>query len=137
MRTVLRGELARSLAGPEQAEALDGLQAAMAVVEGYAEHVMDAALADESSLDAMRSALARRRHRRGGLGDIIGRALGMGQKLEQYERGKAFCDEVVATDGIGALNRVWDSAKSLPGPTELTDPHAWLERVTTLSPSAL
>ena len=40
---MLRGDLARLLAGPEQARTLDRLQAAMSVIEGHAEHVMDAA----------------------------------------------------------------------------------------------
>ena len=40
---MLHGELPRLLAGPEQARTLDRLQAAMSVIEGHAEHVMDAA----------------------------------------------------------------------------------------------
>ena len=43
VRTILRGDLARLLAGPEQRVTLDRLQAAMSVIEGHAEHVMDAA----------------------------------------------------------------------------------------------
>ena len=58
VRAALRGELARALAGPEQQALLDGLQAAMAVVEGYAEHVMDAAVAGEPEMAGLREAIA-------------------------------------------------------------------------------
>ena len=43
VRSVMHGELPRLLAGPEQARTLDALQATMSVIEGHAEHVMDAA----------------------------------------------------------------------------------------------
>ena len=43
---LLRGELARALADPAQAATLDRLQAAMSVIEGHAEHVMDAGAAE-------------------------------------------------------------------------------------------
>jgi uncharacterized protein (DUF2342 family) len=36
---------------------------------------------------------------------------------------------VVERGGIEALNRVWDSPRSLPTQAELADPDAWLARV--------
>lgn len=129
LRQALRGELARALAGPEQAAALDELQATMAVIEGYAEHVMDAALRGDARMEAMRARLDARRARRGGLGEVIARALGLGQKLRQYELGKGFCDAVAAERGIEGLNAVWDDAGSLPLLQELEDAPAWLDRL--------
>jgi coenzyme F420 biosynthesis associated uncharacterized protein len=119
IREALRGELARSLAGPAQARILDELQATMAVIEGYAEHVMDAAAAADDGLAAMRERMDARRARRAGLADTIARALGLEMKLRQYELGKAWADSVVAKDGIEALNRVWESPDSLPSLAEL------------------
>ena len=129
VREALRGELARALGGPEQAAVVDRLQATMAVIEGHAEHVMDAAAADDPGLAGMRSRLDARRARRGGLGEMIARALGMGMKLRQYELGKAWSDEVVAAAGIDGLNRVWSEPATLPSTDELERPREWIARV--------
>lgn len=125
----LRGELARALAGPEQAAVLDRIQATMSVLEGYAEHVMDAAIAADPELTAMRASLDARRARRSGLGDVIARVLGLGMKLEQYERGKRFCDAIAERAAITGLNRVWDEPAALPSLAELAQPERWLARV--------
>ncbi len=129
LREALRGELARALAGPEQAALVDELQAVMAVIEGYAEHVMDAAAADDDGLAEMRGRMDDRRAQRGGLGELIARALGMGMKLRQYELGKAWSDAVAAEAGIEGLNRVWESPEALPAPAELEAPGDWVARV--------
>ena len=58
----------RVVLGPERRELLDRMQAFMAVLEGYAEHVMDAVGADVlDDLPALRAALERRRRDRSGL----------------------------------------------------------------------
>lgn len=128
-REALRGELTRALAGAEQAARIEELQATMAVIEGYAEHVMDAAARDDPGLAEMRARMDERRARRGGLGDMIARALGIGMKLRQYELGKAWCDEVASATGIEGLNRVWAEPAALPSPAELAAPSDWLARV--------
>ena len=80
---------ARLLADPEQAARLDRLQATMAVIEGHAEHVMDACAADLGpDLTELRRKLDERRERRGGLGEVLARLLGLEAKLRQYELGK-------------------------------------------------
>lgn len=115
--------------GPERREQLDRVQAFMAVLEGYAEHVMDAVGQDVlDDLPALRASLQRRRHARGGLLKLLERLIGMDMKLRQYEQGKAFCDHAVALAGIEGLNRVWDGPASLPSLSELDDPAAWLAR---------
>jgi putative hydrolase len=101
----------------------------MALLEGYAEHVMDAVGAGLlTDLDAMRAAMTRRRTERSGLLRVLEKLIGLDLKLRQYEQGKAFCDAVVARGGIEALNRAWTSPDSLPSFTELDDPHGWLAR---------
>jgi coenzyme F420 biosynthesis associated uncharacterized protein len=128
----LRGDIARTLAGPEQAAILDRIQAAMTVIEGHAEHVMDAAAAEfVPGVEILRERLESRRASRGPLETIIGRILGLDLKLRQYELGKAFCDGVVERGGAGSLNRIWDGPESLPAPDELRRPEAWLERTAT------
>ena len=102
----------------------------MSMVEGHAEHVMDAGAAERGpALDQLRRRLDERRARRGGLGDLIARLLGMDLKLRQYELGKAFCDRVAAEAGPDALRLAWRSPDDLPDLAELEDPKRWLERV--------
>ena len=129
LREVMRGELARALAGPEQAAIIDELQAVMAVVEGHAEHVMDAAAGEDPELARMRRLMTERRSERGGLADVIARILGLGMKLRQYELGKAWADAVTAQAGMDGLNRVWDEPGALPTAHELEHPAGWTRRV--------
>jgi coenzyme F420 biosynthesis associated uncharacterized protein len=115
--------------GPERRAVLDRLQSLMAVLEGYAEHVMDAVGAGViEDLPRLRGALQRRRQERSGLLRVLERVIGMDLKLRQYEQGKAFCDGVVERAGMTALNRVWEGPTRLPTPAELEDPGAWLAR---------
>jgi coenzyme F420 biosynthesis associated uncharacterized protein len=130
VRALIAGELSRLVADPERRRLLDRLQATMSVIEGHAEHVMDAAATDLGpGLAELRRRLEERRSRRGGLGELIARLLGMELKLRQYELGKAFCDRVVAEAGTHALRAVWRSPEALPDLAELESPRDWLERV--------
>ncbi len=130
VRAALRGELARVLADPAQRATLDRMQAVMSVIEGHAEHVMDAAARDHGpGLAELRRRVDERRARRSGLGDVIGRLLGIDLKLRQYELGKAFCDAVVEQAGHDALRLVWRAADDLPDLAELEAPRRWLDRV--------
>ena len=63
LRRILDGELARIFAGEKQGEVMDRMAAVMAVIEGYAEHVMDEASADVPGLDVMRERMDARRAR--------------------------------------------------------------------------
>jgi coenzyme F420 biosynthesis associated uncharacterized protein len=125
------GGLVTLVVGPERRVVLDRMQAFMAVLEGYAEHVMDAVGAELlPDLDRMRSALDKRRRDRSGLLRVFERLIGMELKLRQYEQGKRFCDAVVDAGGIVALNRVWEGPDRMPALAELDDPAGWLARTT-------
>jgi coenzyme F420 biosynthesis associated uncharacterized protein len=120
--------------GEERRGQLEGAQAFMALLEGYAEHVMDAVGADMlSDLETMRAAMERRRHERSGLLRVLEKLIGMDLKLRQYQQGKAFCDAVVARGGIEALNRAWAGPEALPAYAELDDPVGWLARTERLA----
>jgi coenzyme F420 biosynthesis associated uncharacterized protein len=120
--------------GRERRALLESAQAFMALLEGYAEHVMDAVGADLlADLDAMRAAMDRRRTERSGLLRVLERLIGLELKLRQYQVGKAFCDAVVDRGGIAALNRAWGGPESLPTLAELDDPLAWLARTEPLA----
>ena len=123
------GGLAGFAISPERRDLLDRAQAFMALLEGYAEHVMDAVGAELlADVTAMRAALERRRRERSGFLRLLERLIGLDLKLRQYEQGKAFCDAVVGYGGITALNRAWAGPESLPRADELDDALAWLAR---------
>jgi coenzyme F420 biosynthesis associated uncharacterized protein len=128
------GGLVTMVAGPERMAILDRVQATMAVVEGHAEHVMDAVGEDVlPSLPELRSALDRRRREKPPAVRLLERLIGLELKMRQYELGREFCDAVVEQAGIEALNRVWISPEHLPTLPELEAPAAWIERTATPS----
>ena len=108
---------------------LASIQAAMASIEGYAEHVMDAAapLIGEE-VDGLRAQMERRRADRNPLARLLGWLLGMELKMRQYRDGKAFADAVVDAAGIETLNRAWAGPEQLPRHDELADAGRWIER---------
>jgi coenzyme F420 biosynthesis associated uncharacterized protein len=129
VESVRRGELVTLVIGRERRILVDRIQATMAVVEGHAEHVMDAVGAEViPSQAALRAALERRRVDRSGPMRLLERVLGFELKLRQYRDGKRFCDAVVERVGIEGLNRVWSAPHALPTLAELGDPEAWIAR---------
>jgi coenzyme F420 biosynthesis associated uncharacterized protein len=127
--TVREGGVATLVLGPERRAQFDALQALMAVLEGYAEHVMDVVGAQVlDDLPSLRESLDRRRRERSGFMRLLERLIGMDLKLRQYEVGKQFCDGVAARGGIETLNRVWASPQAMPSLDELSDPVAWIAR---------
>jgi len=129
LRSASNGELATLLWNDSQKGLVDRLLAAMTVVEGYAEHVMDAVGHElDPGYAEMRRRLDRDRERRGGLDKLVSKLLGLDMKMAQYVRGKRFCDAVADQAGIRALNTVWSGPEALPTPEELEAPDAWIER---------
>jgi coenzyme F420 biosynthesis associated uncharacterized protein len=130
VETFREGGLAALVQTTEQRALMERVQATMAVVEGYSEHVMDS-LPDHviPDRDALRAAMERRRSSRSAPALAIERLLGFDIKMRQYERGKRFCDAVVSAAGIEVLDRVWEGPGSLPSPRELEQPAEWVGRV--------
>ena len=127
---VREGGLVMLVAGPERQAIIDRVQATMAVVEGHAEHVMDAVGADVlPGLEELRTALDRRRGERSPAIRLLERLMGLDLKLKQYDVGRRFCDAVVEEGGIAALNRVWEAPQAVPTLAELEAPSAWLRRI--------
>jgi coenzyme F420 biosynthesis associated uncharacterized protein len=118
------------LQGPEQRAILDRLLALTTLLEGHADHVMDAV--GPSVVPSVATIRARftSRRRGGGLLDRLLRALlGVEAKVRQYAVGAAFTKAVVAEVGMAGFNTVWTSPDTLPTRAELDDPAQWLRRV--------
>jgi coenzyme F420 biosynthesis associated uncharacterized protein len=127
---LMRGHLFELLTGSGRRATLDRLQAAMSVIEGHAEHVMDACGTElDPRLGELRARLDARRERRRGLADVVARLLGLELKLRQYREGKRFFDTVVDTVGPDGAAAVWSSPEALPDLDEIARPRAWLARV--------
>ena len=123
------GDLISIFTTAAERDTLDRVQAVMAVIEGHAEHVMDAVAPDLlPSLPKLRAALDRRRKSQSGLSRLLAKVLGLELKLRQYEQGKFFCDAIVRAGGTEALVHVFSGPDALPTLAELTDPPAWLAR---------
>jgi coenzyme F420 biosynthesis associated uncharacterized protein len=123
------GDIISLVASEQERATLERMQATMAVLEGHAEHVMDAVGAPLlPSLPKLRAALEARRRSQSAPARLLARLLGLEMKLRQYEQGKRFCDAVVREAGVEALNRVWSGPEMLPSTAELDAPHRWLER---------
>ena len=116
---------------PEQRAVFDRVMALMSLLEGHADHVMDAVgPAVVPSVTTIRASFSERRRKGAGPIDRLVRALlGMEMKLAQYVNGGAFVREAVATVGMAGFNAVWQSPDTLPTRAEIADPAAWVRRV--------
>jgi coenzyme F420 biosynthesis associated uncharacterized protein len=129
-RAALKADLLGMVASEPERAVMDRAQAVMAVIEGHAEHVMDAVAPELlPSLPELRRALDGRRRVQSPFGRLVSRLLGLEMKLKQYERGKIFCDEIVRVSGTNALRHLFSAPEALPTLVEIEDPAAWLRRV--------
>ncbi len=121
----------RIMQSDEQQRALDQLLVLGTLLEGHADHVMDAVgPAVVPSVATIRSRFDERRHRKQSpLQRIVRALLGVDAKIAQYTRGKKFVDEVVSTVGMKRFNAIWTDAETLPLPTEIDEPRRWIDRV--------
>ena len=123
--------LVRAVQSEAQRNALDQLLILGTLLEGHAEHVMDAVgPMVVPSVATIRRRFDERRHRKQPpLQRLLRALLGLDAKLSQYTRGKAFVDHVVGRVGMERFNTVWSGPETLPVPAEIEDPGRWIDRV--------
>lgn len=123
--------LMRAVQAEPQRRALDQLLVLGTLLEGHADHVMDAVgPAVVPTVATIRGRFNQRRQRKQPPVQRILRALlGVDAKISQYTRGKAFVDHVVATVGMERFNTVWSGPETLPLPEEVDEPQRWIDRV--------
>lgn len=121
----------RATRDPKQRQALDNMLALGTLLEGHADHVMDAAGPQVVPTVAdIRAAFDnRRRVQRSPVQRLIRALLGLDVKMSQYLRGKVFVDAVVEQVGMQQFNTVWTDATTLPRLEEIETPQLWVERV--------
>ncbi|MGE5696699.1 MAG: zinc-dependent metalloprotease [Candidatus Sericytochromatia bacterium] len=123
--------LLRALQSDPQRKALDQMLVLGTLLEGHADHVMDAVgPAVVPTVATIRARFdERRRRRQPPLQRLIRALLGFDAKISQYTRGKAFVDAVVARVGMERFNAVWSGPDTLPLPDEIDEPQRWIQRV--------
>lgn len=121
----------RAVQSEPQREALDRLLVLGTLLEGHADHVMDAVgPAVVPSVHLIRSRFDDRRQRKQPpLQRVLRALLGVDAKISQYTRGKAFVDHVVGRVGMARFNAVWTGPETLPLPAEIEKPQQWIDRV--------
>jgi coenzyme F420 biosynthesis associated uncharacterized protein len=123
--------LVRAIQSEPQRQALDQLLVLGTLLEGHADHVMDAVgPVVVPSVATIRRRFDERRHRKQPpLQRLLRALLGLDAKLSQYTRGKAFVDHVVGKVGMERFNTIWSGPDTLPLPAEIEDPQRWIDRV--------
>ena len=124
------GHWLERLMSPAQLETFQRTQALMSLLEGYSNHVMNAA--GERLLPGfsqIHGRFERRNQGRGALERAIMRVTGLDLKMEQYQAGERFVDAVLASRDRAFLNRVWERAEHLPTLDEIRAPATWIARM--------
>ncbi|BBZ02434.1 hydrolase [Mycolicibacterium chitae] len=121
----------RAVQSEPQREALDRLLVLGTLLEGHADHVMDAVgpTVVPSGVTIRRRFDERRHRKQPPLQRILRALLGIDAKMSQYTRGKAFVDEVVTKVGMDRFNTIWTGAETLPLPDEIDEPQRWIDRI--------
>ncbi|MHB8532763.1 MAG: zinc-dependent metalloprotease [Solirubrobacteraceae bacterium] len=128
------GQLLRLTLGEDRWRLVERMQATMSLIEGHAEHTMDAVGAEVlPSLPRLRAAMNRRRSQKGLPWRVLERLLGLELKMRQYEQGRRFCDLVVREIGPAGLAQAWSGPEALPTMAEIEQPELWLARTSGLA----
>lgn len=119
-----------AIRSPEQAEVAARLEALVAAVVGYVDHVMDGIGSGLiASYRQVTEALRRRRVEAADSDRFVERLLGLELTQATYDRGRAFVDGVVERAGAEGLARLWAAEADLPTPAEVDAPGLWLARI--------
>jgi coenzyme F420 biosynthesis associated uncharacterized protein len=123
------GHMLELMMSPEQRAAFQQLQALMALMEGYSNHVMQrVGTVHLKDHEVLRSTFESRARNRGAGERLFIKLTGLDVKLEQYALGERFCQQVVDAKGIDFLNRVWEGPQHLPTLEEINNPERWVAR---------
>jgi coenzyme F420 biosynthesis associated uncharacterized protein len=113
----------------QQWKAISKVQAAMSLLEGFSNLVMNDVgrrrLAHFAQLEA---AYRRRLEERTPLERAFLRLTGLEMKIRQYIQGERFCKQVRDSGGVELLERVWQGPEWLPSMAEIQRPELWISR---------
>ncbi|HZQ76285.1 MAG TPA: zinc-dependent metalloprotease [Acidimicrobiia bacterium] len=119
-----------AMQSPEQLAVLERFQLTTAVLETYADVIVER-LAEPmlTSLPTIREAMRRHRVERSEADRFIQRLLGLDPSRRLHDQAAAFCKGVIERAGAQALDRLLEAESMLPTPAELEAPGLWLARI--------
>ncbi len=119
------------LLGTESDPALRApVQAALATIEGYGDHVVRRATADIlPQLDQLEETAARRRAEPDQAEQFLQQLVGLTLERHRARDAAQFFTEIERRWGDDTIEKVWSGPESLPTLDELTDPVGWAARV--------
>jgi coenzyme F420 biosynthesis associated uncharacterized protein len=121
---------------PGQRDTFNKTQALMSLLEGYSNHVMNAAGARIlPNFTEIHDRFERRGERRGAVERAVMKLTGLDLKMEQYAAGERFADAVIRERGRSFLNRVWTGPEMLPSLDEIRAPDRWVARIEAMQPA--
>lgn len=119
-----------AIQSPDQRALLPQLEALVAVIVGYVDHVMDRVGEGLLTGYGMIAEAARRRRVESAASDrFVERLFGLELTQAAYDRGATFVGGVHERAGIAGVARLWRSARELPTPAEVDAPGLWLARI--------
>lgn len=114
----------------EQRAMLPRLEALVAVIVGFVDHVMDTVGNGLiGSYPMITEAVRRRRVEADESDKFVARLFGLQLEQPTYDAGAAFVDGVVDRAGFEGLEPLWRAERFLPTPPEIEAPGLWLARL--------
>ncbi len=115
---------------PAQLALLPRLEALVAAIVGYVDHVMDEVGGGLiGSYGMVTEALRRRRVTADPSDRFVEKLFGLELTQAAYDRGAAFVSGIVERAGAEGLARLWEAEANLPTPNEVDAPGLWLARI--------
>ncbi|UMB68355.1 zinc-dependent metalloprotease [Mycobacterium paraterrae] len=116
-------------ATPEQTHALERLETLLALIEGWVQTVVDAALGERiPGADALGETLRRRRATGGPAEQTFATLVGLELRPRKLREAAALWDRLTQAVGVDARDAVWQHPDLLPGTDDLDDPAAFIDR---------
>ncbi|MDP3713707.1 MAG: zinc-dependent metalloprotease [Mycobacteriales bacterium] len=114
---------------PSQQAALDRLETALALVEGWVDAVVEAAAAERlPSSVALRETVRRRRASGGPAEQTFATLVGLQLRPRRLREAASLWAAVAQAKGIEGRDALWEHPDLLPGPTDLEDVLGFLDR---------
>ena len=112
---------------PEQKAALARLETLLALVEGWVDHVVAAAIADRlPTADKLQEAVRRRRAVGGPAEKTFQTLVGLEMRPRRLREAAALWAELERVRGVSGRDAVWAHPDLLPGPADLDDPTSFV-----------
>ena len=119
-----------AIKSPDQADLQPRLDALVAAIVGYVDHLMDRVGSGLiGSYSMLTEALRRRRVTTRQSDRFVEKLLGLELDQALYDRGRAFIDGIEQRAGTEGVERLWSDADHLPTPSEVDAPGLWLARI--------